>query len=94
MWWSVSGESQIYQRNEENGVLYSQRWGQRYYLDEPGETCIADFVGIKTAELLATLWISYGHLACNKRAGFSFEFPFTITLTVIRIYRTVTDPKN
>ena len=34
----------------------------------------------------ATLWISYGNPADNKRAGFSFELHFTITLTVIYIY--------
>ena len=53
-------------------------------------TIVTISVGIQTA----TLWISYGHPACNKRAGFLFELHFTITLTVIWIYRTVTYPKN
>ena len=42
----------------------------------------------------ATLWISYGHPARNKRTGFLFEFHLTITLTVVWIYSTVMDPKN
>ena len=40
-------------------------------------------IEIKTAALLAALWISYGHPAHNKRAGYSFEFPLAITLAVI-----------
>ena len=44
---------------------------------------VQECVGIQTAALLATLWISYGHPTRNKRASFSFEFPFTITPTVI-----------
>ena len=36
-------------------------------------------VGIQTA----TFWISHEHPACNKRAGFLFEVPLTIILTVI-----------
>ena len=40
---------------------------------------VQECVGIQTAALLATLWISYRHLARNKCAGFLFEFPFTIT---------------
>ena len=51
-------------------------------------------VGIQTAALLATLWISYGHPARNKRTGYLFEFPLSITLAVNRIYRTVDNPKN
>ena len=31
-------------------------------------------VGIQIAALLVTLWISYGHPARNKRAGYLFEF--------------------
>ena len=42
----------------------------------------------------ATLWISYGHPARNKRAGFLFEAQFIITLNMIRIYKTVTDSEN
>ena len=61
--------------------------------DEPCKVD-ASGVGIQTAALLVTLWISYGHPARNKRAGFLFKFPFTITLPVIWIYRTVTNPKN
>ena len=38
-----------------------------------------DVVEIQTA----TLWIFYGHPACNKRAGILFELYFTITLTMI-----------
>ena len=34
-------------------------------------------VGIQTAALLVTHWISYGHPARNKRAGYLFEFHFT-----------------
>ena len=51
---------------------------------------VQECVGIQTA----TLWIFYGHPARNKCAGFLFEFHFTITLTVLLIYRTITDPKN
>ena len=40
---------------------------------------VQDCVGIQ----IVTLWISYGHPARNKRVSFLFEFPFTITLTVI-----------
>ena len=44
---------------------------------------IGTCVGIQTAELLVTHWISYGHPARNKRADYSFEFHSPITLTVI-----------
>ena len=44
---------------------------------------LQECVGIQTATLLATLWISYGHPVLNKRGGFLFEFSFTITFTVI-----------
>ena len=40
-------------------------------------------VGIQKTALLATLWISYGYPAYNKRVDFLFEFSFTITLTMI-----------
>ena len=40
-------------------------------------------VKIQTATLLVTLWISYGHPARNKRAGYLFEFHLSITLAVI-----------
>ena len=43
----------------------------------------ATVVGIQTAALLVTYWISYGNPARNKRAGYSFEFLLSITLTVI-----------
>ena len=51
---------------------------------------LKECVGIQAV----TLWISYRHPMRNKYAGFSFEFSFMITLTVIYIYRTVTNPKN
>ena len=41
------------------------------------------FVGIQTAALLVTLWISYGHPAHIKHAGYLFEFHLSITLAVI-----------
>ena len=37
---------------------------------------VQECVGIQTAALLATLWISYGHPAHYKRAGYLFECPF------------------
>ena len=40
-------------------------------------------VGIQTAALLVTLWISYGHPAGIKHAGYLFEFHLSITLAVI-----------
>ena len=43
-----------------------------------------------TSNTLKFLWTP----THNKRAGYSFEFHLSITLTVIWIYRTVTDPKN
>ena len=44
--------------------------------------------------VLVTLWISCGHPARNKCAGYLFEFHLSITLAVIWICRTVTSPKN
>ena len=55
---------------------------------------VQECVGIQTAALLVTLWISYGHPARNKRAGYVFEFYLSITLAMICIYRTVANPKN
>ena len=40
-------------------------------------------VGIETAALLVTHWISYGHSARNKRADYLFEFHLPITIAVI-----------
>ena len=40
-------------------------------------------VGIQTAALLVTLWISYGHPVHNKHAGYLFEFHLSITIAVI-----------
>ena len=40
-------------------------------------------VGIQTAALLVTHYISYGHPARNKHAGYLFEFHLPITLAVI-----------
>ena len=44
---------------------------------------VQECVGIQTAALLATLWISYGHPARNKRPDNLFEFHLSITLAVI-----------
>ena len=41
------------------------------------------FVESQTSALLATLWISCGHPARNKRAGYLFEFHLSITLAMI-----------
>ena len=51
-------------------------------------------VGIQTATLLVTLWISYGHPVRIKRAGYLFKFHFSITLAVIWISRTVAGSNN
>ena len=51
-------------------------------------------VGIQTAALLVTLWISYGHPVRIKHAGWLFEFHFLLILAVIWISRTVASSKN
>ena len=51
-------------------------------------------VGIQTAALLVTLWISYRRPVRIKRAGSLFEFHLSITLAMIWISRTVVGSKN
>ena len=52
------------------------------------------FVGIQTATLLVTLWISYEHPVHIKCNGWLFEFLLSITLAVIWISRTVAGSRN
>ena len=49
---------------------------------------------MQTAALLVTLWISCGHPARIKHAGYLFEVYLSITLAVIWISRTVAGPTN
>ena len=60
----------------------------------PIQASVKECVGIKTAALLVTLWISYGHPVRIKRAGSLFGFHLSITLTVIWISRTVAGSNN
>ena len=64
------------------------------YIPIPILVNVKECVGIQTVALLVTLWISYGHPARNKRAGYLFEFHLSITLAVILISRTISGPMN
>ena len=55
---------------------------------------LSHYVGIQTAALLVTLWISYGHTVHIQRADWSFEFQLSIYIAVIWIFRTVAGSKN
>ena len=70
-------------------LLYTNKDKKNYQLMDTG----VSIVGIQTATLLVTHWISYGHPTRNKRAGYLFEFHLSITLAVIWISRTVAGPK-
>ena len=45
--------------------------------------CTILYVGIQTAALIVTHWISYGYPAGKKRAGYLFQFHLPITIAVI-----------
>ena len=64
------------------------------YIYIPMHVSVKECVGIQTAALLVTHWISYGHPAGNKHAGYLFGFYLSITIAVIEIYRTIAGPKN
>ena len=53
------------------------------YVYIPIHVSVKECVGIQTAVLLVTHWISCEHPARNKRAGYLFELQLSITLAVI-----------